>query len=76
MIIYTSVPLEWVFAGYDSFQPEHEEIVHEGVQMVVEPCGAYQAKIVRLLSPNPQDYLNASLSPGSIIYFRSDTNVE
>jgi hypothetical protein len=71
MIIYTSMPLELVYEGYENFNPQYEEIVHNGVSMVIEPSGAYQGKIVRLLSSNPQDFLNPSHSPGSVIHFRS-----
>lgn len=71
MIIYTSMPLEWVYEGYDSFEPVYEEIVYNGVQMVVEPCGPFEGRIVRLLSPNPQDYLNPSYTPGKMIHFRT-----
>jgi hypothetical protein len=71
MIIYTSMPLELVYEGFENFIPQHEEIVHNGVSMVVEPFGTHQSKIVRLLSCNPQDYLNPSYSPGSVIHFRS-----
>jgi hypothetical protein len=71
MIIYTSMPLELVYSGYEDFHPKYEEIEHNGVSMVIEPSGAYQGKIVRLLSCNPQDYLNPSYYPGSVIHFRS-----
>lgn len=70
MIIYTSMPLELVYEGYDEFKPVYEEIQHNGVTMLIEPNGAYQGKVVRLLSNNPQDFLNPSYSPGSIIHFR------
>lgn len=71
MIMYTSMPLEWVFEGYDQFNPTYTEIVYDGVQMLIEPTGSFQGKIVRLLSCNPQDYLNPNYSPGTIIHFRS-----
>ncbi|MDQ0337321.1 hypothetical protein J2S00_000091 [Caldalkalibacillus uzonensis] len=65
------MPLEWVYEGYEQFNPHFEEIDYKGVKMMIEPSGPYQAKIVRLLSANPQDYLNPNYSPGSVIYFRS-----
>jgi hypothetical protein len=71
MIIYTSMPLELVYEGYENFKPQYEEIEHNGVSMVIEPSGPYQGKIVRLLSCNPQHYLDPSYSPGSMIHFRS-----
>ena len=71
MIIYTAMPLEFVYSGFDEFHPQYEEIDYQGVKMVIEPSGPYTGKIVRLLSCNPQDYLNPSYSPGSMIHFRS-----
>lgn len=70
MIIYTTVPLELVFEGFDQYQPKVEEIEYQGVKLMIEPQGPYQAKIVRLLSPNPHDYLNPKYTPGNMIYFR------
>jgi hypothetical protein len=70
MIIYTTIPLELVFEGFDQYQPKFEEIEYQGVKLMIEPQGPYQAKIVRLLSSNPRDYLNPRYSPGNTIYFR------
>lgn len=71
MIMYTSMPLEWVFEGYDQFNPNYAEIDYNGVKMLIEPSGPFQAKVVRLISGNPQDYLNPKYSPGAVIHFRS-----
>jgi len=71
MIIYTSMPLELVYEGYNEFNPKYEEIEHQGVKMMIEPFSPYKGRVVRLMSSNPQDYLNPSYSPGSIIHFRS-----
>ncbi|EGL81924.1 hypothetical protein CathTA2_2580 [Caldalkalibacillus thermarum TA2.A1] len=71
MIIYTSMPLELVYEGYEQFQPRYEEIDYNGVKMVIEPSGPFKAKIVRLISADPQDYLNPNYSPGSMLYFRA-----
>lgn len=70
MIHYSVVPVEVVFEGYDQFNPKYKEIEHNGIQMVVELEEPDRAKIVRLLSANPHDYLNRSFAPGSIIQFQ------
>jgi hypothetical protein len=70
MIIYTAMPLEMVCEGFESYKPLYKEIEYLGIRMQVEPIGPNQAKIVRLLSSNPQDYLYPSLSPGNTILFR------
>ncbi len=69
MIMYTSMPLELVYEGFDDFRPQYEEIEYNGVHMVIEPTGKNQARIVRLLSPDPQDYLNPDYFPGTLIHF-------
>jgi hypothetical protein len=71
MIIYSAMPLELVYQGFDEFDPQYEEVEHNGMSMIIEPSGPYQGKIVRLLSCNPQDYLNPSHTPGTVIHFRS-----
>ncbi|NDI33330.1 YlzJ-like family protein [Chengkuizengella sediminis] len=69
MIMYSIVPLDDIFDGIENNEP-NQEIELNGVIMQVQPMNAYQAKVVRLISPNPQDYLNPAYSPGQIIYFQ------
>jgi len=64
--MYTAVPLEQIFEGIENIQAP-EEIVYNGVTMQVEPLDRSQARIVRLISPNPLDYLNPEYAPGTII---------
>lgn len=73
MIIYSVMPMEAIMKNMDQMEYNYTETEIEGVRMVVEqvPQSA-EAKIVRLLSPNPQDYLNPRYSPGQKIYFRPD----
>lgn len=68
MIMYSIVPLEDIFEGIENNEP-NQEIELNGVIMQVQPMNSYQAKVVRLISPNPQDYLNPAYSPGQIISF-------
>jgi hypothetical protein len=75
MTLYTILPLETVFAGMDKVeQEEYVEVSINGVTMQVKPINAQQASIVRLLSCNPQDYLNPQYSPGRIIEFQAMVN--
>lgn len=70
MIHYTPLPIESVFEGYDESQSALEEIVFQGVSMMVEPQeNGKQATIVRVISSNPQDYLNPDFAPGKVISF-------
>ncbi|RTE07051.1 YlzJ-like family protein [Paenibacillus whitsoniae] len=69
MIHYSVLPMDVVFEGMSSYTPEFVDIEQNGMSMQVEPIGRFQAKIVRLYSCNPQDYLNAKYAPGTIISY-------
>ncbi|AEI44277.1 YlzJ-like family protein [Paenibacillus mucilaginosus] len=67
---YTILPIEAVMEGIESEIQAPVEIVMNGVMMQVQPLNGQQATIVRLLSGNPQDYLNPQFSPGRLIEFQ------
>jgi len=69
MTIYSIMPEETVFGGWDDFNPQYMDLTVNGVQMQVEMLNGTQARIVRLLSNNCYDYLNPTYSPGSVIEF-------
>ncbi|WP_232697107.1 YlzJ-like family protein [Brevibacillus daliensis] len=70
MIIYSTVPMEIIFADQDKLEKQqlHEIKVGE-VLMLVEPVNTYEGKIVRLISPDPMDYTNPAYAPGQIVSF-------
>jgi hypothetical protein len=70
MILYTPLPLEAVFEGMDSLENDLQEIQMNGLTMQVKMVGPTQAQIVRLISPDPQQYLNPAYAPGSYIQFQ------
>jgi hypothetical protein len=73
MIIYSVMPIERIFANTDHEPLEYQETEVNGVKMVVEPTPQrYEAKIVRLLSSDPQDFLDPKYTPGQTIHFRPD----
>lgn len=67
MILYTALPLELILEGYEEFSPKYEEMKKGGQLLLIEPISFNRGKIVRLISSNPQDYMNPSLQPGEII---------
>lgn len=67
MTLYTVMPYEKVFEGFAEHSPEYLEMEVNGLAMQVEMVSARQAKIVRLFSPIPSDYLNPAYAPGSLI---------
>jgi len=68
LILYTPLPLEQVFQGIEDLQAPHE-ITLGDVTMQVELLPNAQARIVRLISPRPSDYLNGAYAPGTIVQF-------
>lgn len=74
MIIHTVVPLELIFQNFEQTRNRklREIRLGGGVTMLVEESGPYEGTVVRLISPNPQDYLDPRLAPGQKITFRPD----
>ncbi|HHX22837.1 MAG: YlzJ-like family protein [Tepidanaerobacteraceae bacterium] len=70
MLLYTSMPLEIVLEGIDE-EHDFQEIDITGIKLVVEPMGINKAKIVRVISSDPQIFLNKKYSPGQVITFVS-----
>lgn len=70
MIFSTIVPYELVWDGYSAMENKaYREITVDHMTLVVEPISSTEAKIVKLVSPNPYDYTIPSLFPGSIISY-------
>jgi hypothetical protein len=70
MILYTDMPPELVLNGMNSHSPVYAELNVDGVLVQVEMIAPHQAKIVRLISPDPRHYLNPAFAPGRTIEFR------
>jgi len=70
MILYTNMPPELVLSGMESHSPVYRELHVDGVLVQVEMIAPHQAKIVRLISPEPHHYLNPAFAPGQTIEFR------
>jgi hypothetical protein len=67
MIYYTMMPEELMFPTVESDYQKQSVIEMNGVQLLVQQSENTQYEIVRLLSSNPQDYLNSALCPGQKI---------
>ncbi|CAG7624052.1 YlzJ-like family protein [Paenibacillus allorhizosphaerae] len=71
MIHYSILPLEAVMENMEAVeQSKTVELVINGVTMQVQQVNPHQAMIVRLLSCNPQDFLNPQYAPGRMIEFQ------
>lgn len=67
-MLYTIVPYDDIFSETDSIA-NRQEITIGGVIMQFEPGEGNLGKISRLISTNPQDYLNPRYQPGTIVFF-------
>lgn len=65
MIHYSVVPLDMVLAAGNLEElPETVELAFGDITMEVRPDGPREAVIVRLISGNPQHYLDPRYAPG------------
>lgn len=70
MILYTLMPLDTVLEGVDK-EYKIDEITIDSVKLLVEPINSRFGKIARLISTDPQDYLDPKFSPGSIFEYKN-----
>ncbi|HEX3032943.1 MAG TPA: YlzJ-like family protein [Bacillota bacterium] len=71
MILYTTMPLEKVLEGHDHPIKPTVEMTIEGKQVVIEPGEHNSGKIVRLISTEPNDFLDPRFQPGNKVIFTS-----
>lgn len=71
---WAAIPPETVFEGFETMRLNWIETEYQGIKMIVEPFENGTGKVVRLLSPNPYDYLNESIAPGSVVPIVRQTN--
>jgi hypothetical protein len=71
MILYSVMPSEAILEGYESFKPEYIELDSPGGgKMLIEPLSPTEGRLVRLISPRPEDYLHPDNQPGTIVSFK------
>lgn len=70
MIVYSTVPIEKIYENFGEMKLNYKEINFGHVTMVVEQVSDSEGRIVRMISPIAQDYLNPEYQPGTKIQFR------
>ncbi len=68
MGFYSPLPPEIVWEGWEK-QNKLQEIVVNGLTLQVEALAFNQARVVRMISTNPADYLDSPYQPGYILNF-------
>jgi hypothetical protein len=67
MILYTTVPYELIFPDeMESFERQ-KAITYNGVPLLVDCTDPQSMQIVRVLSSDPQHFLDERFSPGTKI---------
>jgi len=66
MILHTIVPQELVFGMEDTERKEYMASIN-GVPVMCEPINGFEVRITKLLSTDPNHYLNPSIFPGAIL---------
>lgn len=69
MILYTTIPVEQVLAGFEQKRDWYELDI-DGVTAVIEAAGPDRGRIVRILSTDPNDFMNPRFAPGTEVLFR------
>lgn len=64
MILWTVMPLDVVFPPTENTL-SYEEIEVDGTKLIVERLSVTEAKVVRVISSNPADFLNPNYQPGT-----------
>ncbi|MDI3327238.1 MAG: YlzJ-like family protein [Alicyclobacillaceae bacterium] len=66
MILYTAVPEEQIWATSGDVRASAIEWRIGRALLILEPLGDMRVRVVRLISPDPQDYLRADCLPGTV----------
>lgn len=74
MTFYTLYPIEEIFKDSEEAIPALEEIEIDGLLFQVRRLEANQAVIERLVSPNPEHYLNPNYAPGQVVQMVPNLN--
>lgn len=70
MILYSIIPAEMVFEGFegDDRQIGFIEMEYRGEKVLTSALGGNRYVISRLISTSPKAYLDPAFQPGTIIY--------
>ncbi len=67
-MLYTNVPMDQIFQGFEQIQAPLEMRFGEIIAQV-NMISSSEAQIVRIISPRIEDYLEHSYTPGSVVRF-------
>ena len=67
VVLWSVVPVEVVMAGSDTGVPPLKEVVEDGRLVLVAAGADGRGTVVRLISGQAQDYLDARFQPGATV---------
>jgi hypothetical protein len=69
MILYTTMPMELIFPHESESSSVQQMVSFQGIPLLVESVDGQNAQIIRILSTDPQHYLDNQICPGAKISF-------
>ena len=67
MILYTTMPQEYIFPTDSESFTKQQTVTYQGVSLLVEQSDSQNVQVVRVLSSDPQHYLDERICPGAKI---------
>ncbi|MDQ0198619.1 YlzJ-like family protein [Neobacillus ginsengisoli] len=69
MILYTMMPQELIFPNETVVATKQQTLTYQGIPLLVELTDQQNVQVIRVLSSDPQHYLDDRVSPGTKISF-------
>lgn len=69
MILYTMMPQELIFPYETDSIPKQQTITYQGIPLLVELTDQQNVQVIRVLSSDPQHFMDNRVSPGAKISF-------
>ncbi len=71
MILYTMMPHDLVFPPETSTFGNQQMVSYQGIPLLVENSDPQNVRVIRILSSDPQHFLDERVCPGAKISFAS-----
>ena len=68
-LLYTPLPLEDILSDETSRSKNFTEVQVEGKTLIIEPVNSYEARVTKLISSDPYDFMDPRFQPGSVIKY-------
>ncbi|WP_419888502.1 YlzJ-like family protein [Neobacillus niacini] len=67
MILYTTMPQEFIYPPETDTFTKQQTVTFQGVSLIVEQTDSQNVQVVRILSSDPQHFLDERICPGAKI---------